>query len=217
MDAWIESLINATGLFGVALLMFVENIVLPIPSEVVMPLAGYAAARGDLPIVPTILAGTAGSIAGAAVWFSIAKRIGEERLRRWADRFGRVLTLTSGDIDRADYWFRRSGHIAVFAGRLIPAIRVLVSIPAGLAGMSWSRFLVFSFLGALLWTGALMLAGYWLGNQAGAVSKWVSPVSFAVVGVCVTVYIVRVVTYPRRRRREAERRAGGVVTGPARA
>lgn len=215
MDAWIANLIEGAGLLGVAALMFLENIVLPIPSEIVMPLAGYAAATGTLPLVPTILAGAVGSLAGASVWFAVARWFGEERLRRWADRFGRILTLTEGDIDQADAWFRRRARTAVLVGRLIPAVRVVISIPAGLAGMSWTRFLVFSFLGTLLWTGALMLAGYWLGSQSDAVGRWVSPISIAIVVACVAIYVVRIVTYPRRKRREAERRAGRPVTRQA--
>lgn len=207
MDEAIEGLIESGGLFGVFLLMFVENIFPPIPSEVVMPLAGYAAARGSLPIVPLVLAGTMGSLAGATLWFVVARRFGEARLRRWADRFGRVLTLTQRDIDRANTLFLRRGHLIVLAGRLVPAIRTIISVPAGLAGMSWGTFLLFSFIGSLIWTGVLMMAGYWLGSGSDAIDAVVGPVSIAIVVVCVVVYLARVISYPRRRREEASAKA----------
>ncbi len=202
MDAVIERLIESAGVFGVFLLMFVENVFPPIPSEVVMPLAGYAAARGSLPLMPLVLAGTLGSLAGATLWFVVARWFGESRLRRWADRFGRILTLTQRDIDRADALFVRRGHIVVLFGRLIPAIRTIISVPAGLAAMSWGTFLLYSFIGSLVWTGALMMAGYWLGSGSDAIGDFIGPISIAVVAVCVAVYVVRVITYPRRRRRE---------------
>lgn len=207
MDVLIERLIDGAGVFGVFLLMFTESLFPPLPSEVVMPLAGYAAARGSLAIVPMILAGTLGSLTGATVWFLVARWFGEDRLRRWSDRFGRVLTLTQGDIDRADAWFRRSGHVVVLVGRLIPAVRVLISLPAGLAGMPFRRFLAFSFIGTLVWTGTLMLAGYWLGSSSATIRDWVSPITVAIVAICVAVYTARLITYPRRRRREDAVRA----------
>jgi membrane protein DedA with SNARE-associated domain len=203
VDGVIERLIESAGVLGVFVLMFVENIFPPIPSEVVMPLAGYAAARGSLPMIPLIFAGTLGSLLGATVWFVVARWFGEARLRRWADRFGRILTLTQRDIDRAEALFMKRGHIVVLFGRLIPAIRTIISVPAGLAAMSWGTFLLYSFIGSLAWTTALMMAGYWLGSSSDAIGDFIGPISLAIVAVCVVVYIVRLITYPRRRRREA--------------
>jgi membrane protein DedA with SNARE-associated domain len=213
MEDLIQNFIESAGLLGVAALMLIENVFPPLPSEVIMPLAGYAAARGDLPIVPIILAGALGSLAGATLFFVVAKWFGEARLRRWADRFGRLFTLTQTDIDRADHWFRRRGHIAVLVGRLVPAIRSVISVPAGLAGMRWSTFLVYSFAGSLIWSAALMLAGYWLGSRSGIVSSLIGPISIAIVVACLAVYAWRFLTYPRRKAREDAQRAGAAATG----
>ncbi|MCC6736194.1 MAG: DedA family protein [Bauldia sp.] len=207
MNDVIQQFIENAGVFGVAALMFIENVFPPLPSEVIMPLAGYAAARGDLPIVPIVLAGAFGSLAGATIYFIIAKWFGEARLRRWADRFGRVFTLTQTDIDRADDWFRRRGYVAVLLGRLVPAIRSVISIPAGLAGMRWGTFLFYSFIGSLVWSAALMLAGYWLGSRSGIVGDLMGPITIAIVVVCVAVYAWRFLTYPRRKAREEAERA----------
>lgn len=208
MDVWIESLIVNGGVLGVAFLMFVENIFPPVPSEVVLTLAGFAAARGDLALVPLIVAGTLGSLAGTTVWFIAARWLGAERLYAWSDRFGRIMTLTRTDIDRAQALFDRRGHLVILFGRLVPAIRSVISIPAGLAGMGWGRFLLFSTIGSLAWTTVLVLIGNWLGNQAQEITRWVSPVTYAIVAFCIAFYVWRVVTYPRRKQREEERVAG---------
>src|SRR5690625_2632057 len=119
MLGWISDLIADMGYIGIVLLMFLENLFPPIPSEVVMPLAGFVAARGDLSLVGVILAGMAGSVLGALPWYFVGRLLGEERLKGWADRHGRWLTVTSGEIDKVLDWFNRHGRKAVFFGRLI--------------------------------------------------------------------------------------------------
>ncbi len=205
MAEWIGSWIDATGVFGIAVLMFVENIFPPIPSELIMPLAGYFSAQGEVGLVPAILAGTVGSLAGATVWFVVGLWFGADRLYRLAARLGRVLTLTPQDIAWADAWFDRHGHWAVLFGRLVPAGRTVISIPAGISGMRWTTFVAFSFVGTLLWTALLTTAGYLLGNRADIVEGWVGPVSNLVVVVAVAIYVWRFATYPRRIARAAAR------------
>ncbi len=156
---WITSVIARLGYFGVAALTFLENLFPPIPSELVIPLAGFVAAEGDLRLSLVILVGSAGSLAGATVWYAVGRRIGEQRLRTWIARHGKWLTLSVQDVDRAQLWFRRHGAAAVFFGRLMPGVRTFVSLPAGFSSMPLGPFLLYSALGTAIWTAALAYAG----------------------------------------------------------
>ena len=198
MASWIEGVVQSTGVFGIALLMLLENVFPPIPSELIMPLAGYAAAQGDANIALVILAGTIGSIAGAFFWYGIGRWIGEERLKGIADRYGRWLTLTSDDVAKADDWFDQHGHKAVLVGRVMPTVRTLISVPAGVSEMRWSTFLIYSGIGTAIWTTLLGLLGYWLGSKYEAVIAWLDPVSLAVLGLLVVIYLYRVVTFRKK-------------------
>ena len=135
LASWIEQIVETTGVLGIALLMFLENVFPPIPSELIMPLAGYAAARGETSLVLVILAGTAGSLAGALFWYILGRLVDHERFKQFADRHGRWLTMSRTDVSQADDWFDAHGHWAVLFGRLIPTVRTLISIPAGLSEM----------------------------------------------------------------------------------
>lgn len=202
---WIGGLVEDSGYLGIAALMFAENVFPPIPSELIMPLAGFAAARGELDVFLAVAAGSAGSLAGACFWYAVGRWLGADRLKRWAGRHGRWLTLTPGDVDTSCRWFNRHGGKAVFIGRLVPAVRTLVSVPAGIAGMSLGRFLAWSTLGTVLWTGFLAGLGWLLGDQYRQVTDWVNPVSNVVVGLLLLGYLYRVATF---RRRVARQEAG---------
>lgn len=193
-DRLIEFL-NGAGYLGIAALMFLENLFPPIPSEVIMPLAGFGAGQGRLNLVGVIFAGTVGSVAGALFWYYVGKWIGADRLRRWAGRHGRWLTLAPKDIDRVDRWIDRHSSKAVFLGRLVPAVRTLISVPAGVFGMGLPRFLLFTTLGTALWTTLLAGAGYLLQGQYGIVANYLNPVTNIIVGVVVSGYLFRVVTW----------------------
>jgi membrane protein DedA with SNARE-associated domain len=195
--SFIEGIVESTGVFGIALLMLLENVFPPIPSELIMPLAGYTAAQGDANIVLVIVAGTIGSLAGAFLWYWIGLAIGEDRLKRFADRYGRWLTLSRSDIDKADDWFDRHGHKAVLIGRLVPTVRTLISIPAGLSEMSWSTFLIYSGIGTAAWTTLLAVLGYALGSQYEQVGAWIDPISIGVLLLIVAFYLYRVVTFAK--------------------
>ena len=134
--------------------MLIDNVFPPIPSEVIMPLAGFAAARGQLSLIGVFLAGTAGSLSGALVWYGVGRWVGRERLKRFAARHGRWLTLSPAEIDRAGGWFARRGGITVLVGRVIPGVRSLISVPAGVAGMPLTPFLVYSAVGTIVWNRA---------------------------------------------------------------
>lgn len=188
----------ATGGYpAIFLLMLLENIFPPIPSEAIMPLAGFAAARGDLNFVGVILAGTLGSIVGAVPWYLAGRWYGRKRLKAFAGRHGRWLTVSPNDLHNAAEWFERHGYASVFFGRLIPTIRTLISVPAGLVCMPILPFLLISAAGSLIWTSILTLAGYLLESQYTRVADWLDPVTYVIIGGIVLFYLYRVVTYER--------------------
>ena len=197
MDAFVRSMMETLGPFGIALLMFLENVFPPIPSELIMPLAGYQSASGQMSLVTVILAGTVGSLRGVIPWYYAGRFVGERRLKRFTERHGRWLTMAPEDVDAADRWFRKYGIAAVLFGRLVPAVRTLISVPAGIAKMSFLTFLVFSAIGSAAWTTLLAYAGYALGQNYEAVESYVGPVSNAVLIAIVGFYIYRVATFDR--------------------
>ncbi len=188
-------LLSQAGYLGIAALMFLENVFPPIPSEVIMPSAGYSAGQGKLSLAGVIASGTAGSVAGALFWYYVGKWIGADRLERWAARHGRWLTLKPRDVDRVNRWFDTHCGKAVFLGRLIPAIRTLISVPAGIFGMGLPRFVLFSTLGTALWTALLAVAGYLLHGQYDQVAAWLNPATNVVISLIVAGYLYRVATW----------------------
>ena len=183
MFDWITGVIGRLGYAGVAGLTFLENVFPPIPSELVIPLAGYVAAQGDMRLMLVIATASAGSLAGAAVWYWIGRRVGERRLRAWVDRHGKWLTLSGKDVDRAQLWFSRHGNAAVFFGRLVPGVRTLVSLPAGFARMPALPFVVYSALGTIIWTSALAYAGVALQSNFTIVGDYINVLTNVVLGV----------------------------------
>jgi len=192
MFDWILGIIQQAGYLGLLFLMFLENIFPPIPSELVMPLAGFLAARGDMDPVLVVLVGTAGSVLGALPWYWIGRKIGRDRLLRFADRHGFWLTVSCEDVNRANDWFRRKGWRAVLFGRLVPAVRTLISVPAGIACMRMPWFLLLTTVGSLVWTAVLVAAGYLLESQYKKVATVVDPVSTAIVAGVLAIYLYRI-------------------------
>ena len=144
MSDWVVRLIEQSGYLGVGFLMFLETIFPPIPSEVIMPVAGMAAAQGKMSLTLTVVSGTAGAMLGNIVWYLAARALGHDRLKPIIQRYGQWLTLSWRDVERAHRWFDDHGVALVFFGRLIPAIRSLVSIPAGLLDMRFRNFFIAS-------------------------------------------------------------------------
>jgi membrane protein DedA with SNARE-associated domain len=196
---WIVGLVRAGGYPGIVFLMTVENVFPPIPSELIMPLAGYLAARDQLTLWGAILAGAAGSVAGALVLYYFGARVGGERIKRFAARHGRWAAVSPEEIERAEQWFARHGWLAVLACRLVPGVRSLISIPAGMAGMSMPVFVAASAVGTALWATLLGCVGYYLGRNFDVVEQWIGWVTWAVIAAIALWYVARV----RRSRRRA--------------
>jgi membrane protein DedA with SNARE-associated domain len=199
MASWVMQMMSATGYIGLVLLMVIENVFPPIPSEVIMPLAGFMATQDRLSLLGVIVAGTLGSVLGAVPLYYLGRKIGDERLKRLADRHGRWLTVSREDLDKAKQWFDRHGGMAVLLCRLVPGIRSLISIPAGIEGMPLAPFLLYTAIGAGFWTALLALAGYGLGANFRQVETYLDPASYVVLAIIVVLYVWRVVKHKGQR------------------
>lgn len=195
MFDWILTTIHQWGYPGLLFLMIAENVFPPIPSELIMPLAGFLAGSGELKLIWVLIAGTIGSVIGTTMWYYVAIAIGEARLKRFAARHGRWLTLSPSDIDTANEWFAKNGGYAVFFGRMLPTIRTLISVPAGFARMPIGKFLALTTAGSFVWIAILTVAGYLLETRYTLVEAWVDPLSKVIVALVVLVYLYRVVTW----------------------
>jgi len=201
MTDWITKLIEQSGYLGVAFLMFLETMFPPIPSEVIMPMAGLQAAKGQMSLAGVIASGTAGAMLGNYFWYLAARVIGIERFKPLIDRYGRWLTLDWREIQRAEKLFGQYGSAFVFFGRMLPTLRSLISIPAGLLHMRLWTFVIWSTIGTAGWTALLATAGWTLGRNVKQVDDFVGPVSLAVIAVIVAAYIWRVIFWKPRDQR----------------
>lgn len=165
LATWVQDVIEQLGYLGVALLVVLENVFPPIPSEIVLPFAGFVAQRGSDSVVLMILAATVGSVIGALIMYWIAAIIGDERLHAFTRRFGKWVQIREADLTRAEEWFDRHAMSAVLVGRCVPLIRSVVSIPAGFRRMKLIPYIAYTFLGSLVWNIALVGAGAVLGEN----------------------------------------------------
>ena len=193
MFDFITGWIDAGGLLAVGALMVLENVFPPIPSELIIPLAGFSAAEGRFGLIPLILVATLGSVLGSTLWYALGRALGEARFLRLVDRHGAWLTLTRAEAEGATAWFRRHGPWAVLLGRLVPTVRTLISVPAGVAGMGWGPFLLFTAIGTAGWTALLAGAGWLLQDNYERVEAWLNPVTTIVVALVVGLYLWRLV------------------------
>ncbi|PZF82787.1 DedA family protein [Micromonospora deserti] len=204
LTGWVAGVIDAMGAIGVALLVALESIVPPIPSEIVLAMAGYLAGEGRFHVVVIVLAATVGSLAGALALYWLGAALGEDRLKRWLDRLPLV---DLDDLEKADRWFERYGRWAVLFGRLVPVVRSLVSVPAGANRMPLGEFVAFTTLGSAGWNSLIVGLGYALGSRWQDVdrySSWFNYAIFAAVAVMVASWSVKKV---RRRRARRDRRS----------
>lgn len=203
MQETIINIITSLGYRGIGLLMFAENLFPPIPSELIMPLAGFTVAQGKMNFALAVLAGVMGTIFGALPWYYVCKIVGEQRIKRLADKYGKWITVSSKDIDKAKGWFERYGNNAVLFGRIVPGVRTLISLPAGINEMPLMPFLIYSTIGTTLWVLFLTGAGYLLGNNYKLVDVYLAPVSK---GVLVLILVAFAVWIFRKKQQSKRRR-----------
>ena len=187
--------------------MFLENLFPPSPSELIMPLGGFLVQQGELQFIPVVLAGLVGTVVGALPWYGIGRLINEERIEHWLERHGRWIGISPAELARSRRWFNRFGTALVFWGRLVPGIRTLISVPAGIEMMPLAPFLIWTTAGSLIWTLLLTVAGLLLGESYSNVELWIEPVSKVIkVGLVITVVAAAVWLVLRiwRRRRSAD-------------
>lgn len=178
---FVVSLVDRLGYVGLALAIAAENLFPPIPSEAILPLAGFNVSKGEFSYVLVVIATTIGSVVGALVLYGIGRLLGKERLRALVRDHGSKIFLKIEDVDKADLWFDRYGPIAVLLCRMVPIVRSLISIPAGIDRMPLHTFLVFTALGSALWNGVLVGAGWALGSQWGRVEVVVGYAQYVVI------------------------------------
>lgn len=195
MADWIIELIEEHGYLAIAALMVLENLFPPVPSELIMPFAGYVAGQGTLHPAGVVAAGVSGSLLGMLPWYLLGRHIGMARLERWTGRHGRWLALSPGELRRAQRWFDRHGAKAVFGGRLVPALRTVVSLPAGIAPMPVARFVAWSAAGIVLWVSALTAVGHTLGERYAEALHVLDPVATAVLLFAVAAYLWRLLRW----------------------
>ena len=195
MSEWIVNTIAEFGYLGIVLLMLVEAVFPPIPSELIIPFSGFAVSQGRLDFVLVVLAATAGSLLGAVPWYLAGRLFGLERVKWLADKIGRWFAFNADEIDYAAKVFARWGGVIVLVGRLFPILRTLISVPAGLAKMPVWSFVLFSVLGMLIWNTVLVGAGYFLHEHYHLVEAWLDPVTYVVLGLVVAIYLFRLFTW----------------------
>ena len=212
LATWVQDVINQFGYFGVALLVIVENVFPPIPSEIVLPFAGFVAQQGagvanaaesDTTVIGMMIAATIGSVVGALILYFVSAAIGPDRLRAFVEKFGKWFGVKSSDLARAEAWFDRRSSLAVLVGRCVPLIRSIVSIPAGFRRMKLSSFVVLTAIGSAVWNIALIGAGAVLKDQWDVVGDYIGVFQWVVILVIV-VFIVRfLISLVKRRRSSA--------------
>lgn len=200
LASWVQDVIEQMGYLGVALLVILENLFPPIPSEIVLPFAGFVAQRGDASVWGMLLAATIGSVVGAWILYGVSALIGPERLRLLIVRYGKWFTVKETDLHRAEKWFDDRATVAVLIGRCVPIIRSIVSIPAGFRRMKLVPFTILTALGSFAWNLALIGAGAILGDQWDRVENYVGVFQWLVVVVILWFVLRFIVSMVKRRK-----------------
>jgi len=193
--------LESAGYAGLALLIALENVFPPIPSEIILPLSGFLVGQGRFNFVGALVASTAGSTVGAWVLYYLGRKTGERRTRAWVERHGKWILLSPEDLERALGWFQRHGAAAVFLGRFVPGIRSLISIPAGINRMGKVSFTAYTVAGSAIWNAVLIGLGAWLGHRWTEVGKYIDYIEKGLLVLLVLVMIRLVVRWIRRRKR----------------
>lgn len=198
LAGWVVDTVEALGPLGVGVLVTLETVFPPIPSEVVLPVAGLLAGQGRMSLVTAVAGATVGSVAGALLLYWAGARLGTDRLRRLAQR---LPLMEPHDVDRSEAWFDRHGTAAVLLGRGVPVVRSLVSIPAGVERMALARFVAYTALGSAVYNGALVAAGYVLGSRWTRIGEYSDYINYAIYAA----FAVAVGAFVRRRLRARRR------------
>jgi membrane protein DedA with SNARE-associated domain len=188
------------GYPGIAFLMFIENLFPPIPSEVVMPFAGFLVNKGEMSFAGIMVAGTIGALLGACAIYYIGIKLDEDRLRRWVNRNGKYLLMSEDELDSTLETFEDNGKKMVLFGRLIPTIRSLISLPAGLKKMNIAIFLLFTLIGTTSWNLLLAGGGVYLGQNWDQILGWVDTYSYIIYAILGGLLIFYVVKKMRKRK-----------------
>ena len=202
MHDFIIEAIRQGGYFGIFLLMALENIIPPVPSEVIMGIGGLLVQRGDMTFWPLLLIGTAGTTAGNYAWYWVGDKWGYERLGPFIERWGRWLTLDWEHIETAQRFFIRKGHWVIFFLRFSPFLRTIISLPAGLTHMKLVKFFAYTFAGSLIWNALLIKGGQWLGRYFEESQHILAYIVVGLIVVGVAYYIYRVATWTPRGERD---------------
>jgi len=198
MTAFILHLIESAGYWGVALLMALENVFPPIPSEVIMGFGGIAVAHGRLDFLWLLVFGTAGSVAGNFAWYLVGRMLGLERLKPLVMRWGRWLTIEWRDLEKLNGFFDAHGGKTVLIARILPTFRTMISLPAGLTRMSTLKFLAMTAIGTGIWNTICAAFGYWLGVRFTTIEKFTGPAAIALFVGVIVLYLYRVITWKPR-------------------
>jgi len=198
MTQFILHLIESAGYWGIALLMALENVFPPIPSEVIMGFGGIIVAHGRMTFVWLLAFGTAGSVAGNYAWYLVGRLLGLERLKPLVDRWGRWLTIEWRDLEKLNTFFDAHGGKTVLIARILPTFRTMISLPAGLTRMPTAKFLAMTAIGTGLWNTICAAFGYWLGMRFTAIEKFTGPAAAALFAGVIVLYLYRVLTWKPR-------------------
>lgn len=190
LETWITSIMADFGYIGIFLLIMVENLFPPIPSEIILTFGGFMTTVSSLNVVMVIIVATLGSVVGAILLYKVASYFGKERLTKIVLKYGRILRLKESDIERAENFFLKYGSWAVFLCRMIPLIRSLISIPAGMTQMKMSRFLVLTTAGSLLWNTVLIGLGAFLGESWNEIVVFMDSFSTIIYGIIAVIVVV---------------------------
>lgn len=193
MNNWITDFMEQFGYLGIFLMIALENVFPPIPSEVILTFGGFMTTKAELTVTGVIIAATAGSLAGAVILYGIGRLLHVERLEQIIDRWGRLLRVKKEDLHKANAWFGKYGYWTVFFCRMIPLIRSLISVPAGMAKMRFSLFLLFTLIGTLIWNVILVLVGAAVGESWEEIVGFMdiySNIAYAVIGLGIAAVLV---------------------------
>lgn len=201
MKDWIFSFMEEFGYIGIMLIIALENLFPPIPSEIVLPFGGFMTTRTELTVVGVVIASTLGSVLGAVILYLIGRLVNVDKLEKFVDRWGHLLRVSRKDIRSAEGWFIRYGNWTVFFCRLIPVVRSLISIPAGMAKMNFSTFILYSTMGTVVWNTILVSLGAFLGESWEDILGYVEIYKDIFYGLFVVAGLVFIIWYLKRKRK----------------